>query len=138
MPLVGPRGQIGTGRGTATPGGHSRHRHQRGAVGRARYHTDRWRRRALRPRCRWWGHGVRSEQVEELLRLGGTAVIATNEEPLAERATILTGGEGVRYALDAVGGATGSDRNRSRNCYAWGAQPSSPPTRSRWQSALPY
>lgn len=51
----------------------------------------------------------RREQVEELLRLGGTAVIATNEEPLAERATILTGGEGVRYALDAVGGATGSE-----------------------------
>jgi NADPH:quinone reductase-like Zn-dependent oxidoreductase len=51
----------------------------------------------------------RREQAEELLRAGGDAAIATNEEPLAERALALTGGEGVRYALDAVGGATGSE-----------------------------
>jgi NADPH:quinone reductase len=51
----------------------------------------------------------RPEQAEELLRLGGTAVIATNDEPLAERVASLTGSEGVRYALDAVGGATGSE-----------------------------
>jgi NADPH:quinone reductase len=51
----------------------------------------------------------RREQAEELLRLGGTAAVATNEEPLAERVAELTGGEGVRYALDAVGGTTGSE-----------------------------
>jgi NADPH2:quinone reductase len=51
----------------------------------------------------------RREQVEELLALGATAVVATNEEPLGERVRALTGGEGVRYALDAVGGATGSE-----------------------------
>ncbi|HTU93329.1 MAG TPA: zinc-dependent alcohol dehydrogenase family protein [Gemmataceae bacterium] len=51
----------------------------------------------------------RREQAEELLRLGGTAAIATNDESLAERVAALTGNEGVRYALDAVGGATGSE-----------------------------
>jgi NADPH:quinone reductase-like Zn-dependent oxidoreductase len=51
----------------------------------------------------------RREQAEELLRLGGTAAIATNDESLTERVAELTGGDGVRYALDAVGGATGSE-----------------------------
>jgi len=51
----------------------------------------------------------RREQAEELLRLGGTAAVATNDERLAERVAALTGSEGVRYALDAVGGATGSE-----------------------------
>jgi NADPH:quinone reductase-like Zn-dependent oxidoreductase len=51
----------------------------------------------------------RREQSEELLRLGGTAVVATNAEPLAERVAALTGSDGVRFALDAVGGATGSE-----------------------------
>jgi NADPH:quinone reductase-like Zn-dependent oxidoreductase len=50
----------------------------------------------------------RSEQAEEIRRAGGTAVVATDSEPLAERVSAITGGEGVRYALDAVGGATGS------------------------------
>jgi NADPH:quinone reductase-like Zn-dependent oxidoreductase len=51
----------------------------------------------------------RREQAEELQRLGGTAVVATNDESLTERVQALTGGEGVFYALDAVGGATGSE-----------------------------
>jgi NADPH:quinone reductase-like Zn-dependent oxidoreductase len=51
----------------------------------------------------------RREQGEELLRLGGDAVVATNEEALVERVQALTGGEGVPYAIDAVGGATGSE-----------------------------
>ncbi|MHB1422702.1 MAG: zinc-dependent alcohol dehydrogenase family protein [Gemmataceae bacterium] len=51
----------------------------------------------------------RREQAEELLRLGGTAAVATNEETLAERVAALIEGEGVRYALDAVGGAIGSE-----------------------------
>jgi NADPH:quinone reductase-like Zn-dependent oxidoreductase len=51
----------------------------------------------------------RREQAEELLRLGGTAAIAANDESLSERVQALTGGAGVDYALDAVGGATGSD-----------------------------
>jgi NADPH:quinone reductase-like Zn-dependent oxidoreductase len=51
----------------------------------------------------------RPEQAEELLRLGGTAAIATNDEPLTERVAEVTGGNGVPYAIDAVGGATGSE-----------------------------
>ena len=51
----------------------------------------------------------RREQAEELLRLGGTAVVATNDESLTERVQALTGGEGMHYALDAVGGGTGSE-----------------------------
>jgi NADPH:quinone reductase-like Zn-dependent oxidoreductase len=51
----------------------------------------------------------RREQAEELVRDGGNAAVATNEEPLAERVRELTGGEGVPYALDAVGGQTGSE-----------------------------
>jgi NADPH:quinone reductase-like Zn-dependent oxidoreductase len=51
----------------------------------------------------------RREQAEELLRAGGTAAVATNDGPLAERVREITGGEGVRFALDAVGGRTGAD-----------------------------
>jgi NADPH:quinone reductase-like Zn-dependent oxidoreductase len=50
----------------------------------------------------------RPEQVDELRRAGGTATIATDAEPLAERVQQITGGEGVPCAIDAVGGATGS------------------------------
>jgi NADPH:quinone reductase-like Zn-dependent oxidoreductase len=54
----------------------------------------------------------RREQAEELLRLGGTAAVATNEESMIERVLALTGGEGVGYAIDAVGGTTGTDALR--------------------------
>lgn len=50
----------------------------------------------------------RREQVEELLAAGGTAVVATDHESLAERVHTLTEGQGVPYAIDAVGGATGT------------------------------
>jgi NADPH:quinone reductase-like Zn-dependent oxidoreductase len=50
----------------------------------------------------------RAAQAEELRRAGATAVVATDSEPLAERVSAITAGEGVPYALDAVGGATGS------------------------------
>jgi NADPH:quinone reductase-like Zn-dependent oxidoreductase len=55
----------------------------------------------------------RREQAEELRRLGGTAAIATNEESLAESVAALTQNEGVRFAIDAIGGATGSEVVRS-------------------------
>lgn len=51
----------------------------------------------------------RREQAEELLKLGGTAAISTNEESLVDRVHELTGGKGVSYAIDAVGGATGAE-----------------------------
>jgi NADPH2:quinone reductase len=50
----------------------------------------------------------RKEQAEELLRAGGTVAIATDVEDLTQRVSEITAGEGVRYAIDAVGGATGS------------------------------
>lgn len=49
----------------------------------------------------------RRDQAEELRRAGAEVVVATDEEPLVERVRGLTGGFGVRYALDAVGGGTG-------------------------------
>jgi NADPH:quinone reductase-like Zn-dependent oxidoreductase len=49
----------------------------------------------------------RREQAEELLGAGADAVIASNEEPIEPCVRELTAGEGVRHAIDAVGGATG-------------------------------
>jgi NADPH:quinone reductase len=51
----------------------------------------------------------RREQAEELRRLGADAVVATDEESLTESVARLTEGQGVRYALDAVGGPVGSE-----------------------------
>lgn len=50
----------------------------------------------------------RREQAEELLKLGADAVICTSEESVPERVQTLTSGAGVSFALDAVGGETGS------------------------------
>jgi NADPH:quinone reductase-like Zn-dependent oxidoreductase len=49
----------------------------------------------------------RRAQAEELRRAGADAVIATDEEEIEPRVRALTGGAGVPFALDAVGGATG-------------------------------
>jgi NADPH:quinone reductase-like Zn-dependent oxidoreductase len=51
----------------------------------------------------------RREQGEELLRLGGDAVICSSDESVPERTMALTNGAGVPYAIDAVGGKTASD-----------------------------
>ena len=50
----------------------------------------------------------RPEQARELLELGGDAAISTREESIEERVQALTEGKGVPYAIDAVGGGTGS------------------------------
>src|SRR6516164_4411169 len=55
----------------------------------------------------------RHEQAEELLRAGGDAAIATESESIEDRVRALRGGEGVSFALDAVGGKTGSAVARS-------------------------
>ena len=55
----------------------------------------------------------RREQVGELQQEGADAVICTADEPIEERVQALTQGEGVPYAVDAVGGATGSALIRS-------------------------
>jgi NADPH:quinone reductase-like Zn-dependent oxidoreductase len=48
----------------------------------------------------------RREQADELLQLGGDAAVATNDESLEKRVHELTNGQGVPYAIDAVGGTT--------------------------------
>jgi NADPH:quinone reductase-like Zn-dependent oxidoreductase len=55
----------------------------------------------------------RREQRDELLRAGADAVICSSDEPIPERVYGLTGGAGAAFAIDAVGGATGSDVARS-------------------------
>jgi NADPH:quinone reductase len=55
----------------------------------------------------------RREQAEELLQAGGDATIVTESESIESRVHALTDGEGVPFALDAVGGTTGSAVARS-------------------------
>src|SRR5262249_33774113 len=47
--------------------------------------------------------------VEDLRRAGANEVICTTDESIGERVQAITGGAGVPFALDAVGGATGSE-----------------------------
>ncbi len=49
----------------------------------------------------------RREQAEELRQLGGDAAIATADDNVEERVQEVTRGAGVRFAVDAVGSATG-------------------------------
>jgi NADPH:quinone reductase len=51
----------------------------------------------------------RREQAEELKALGADEVVCTDEEDLPERVREITGREGLRKAIDAVGGETGAD-----------------------------
>ena len=55
----------------------------------------------------------RREQGEELLRQGADAVVCTADESLAERVREVTQGAGAPFALEAVGGETGSEVVRS-------------------------
>ncbi len=55
----------------------------------------------------------RAESAGELLRLGADAVINTAEQSIEDQVREITKGEGVGYALDAVGGETGSAVVRS-------------------------
>jgi NADPH2:quinone reductase len=50
----------------------------------------------------------RREQEEELKALGADEVICTDDEDIAERVREITGKEGLRKAIDAVGGETGA------------------------------
>lgn len=50
----------------------------------------------------------RPEAVAELKALGADAVLCTAEGSVEERVRAVVGGDGVRYALDPVGGETGS------------------------------
>lgn len=60
----------------------------------------------------------RPEQVEELLALGADAVFCTDDDDLVGRVKGLAGSDGVKGALDAVGGSTGA---LALNCLRPGA-----------------
>jgi len=55
----------------------------------------------------------RREAVAELKGLGGDAVICSEDEPIDEQVRRIVGGEGVKYAIDPVGGDTGTGVFRS-------------------------
>ena len=55
----------------------------------------------------------RKEAIDELMKLGGDAVISSSEGPIEEQVYKITGGQGVRYALDPVGGETATGVFRS-------------------------
>ena len=50
----------------------------------------------------------RAEQADELRQLGGDAVIVSTKDDISSRVRDLTNGAGVPFALDAVGGDTGT------------------------------
>jgi NADPH:quinone reductase-like Zn-dependent oxidoreductase len=55
----------------------------------------------------------RREAVDELRALGGDAVISSADGPIDEQVRQIVGGEGVKYAIDPVGGETGTAVFRS-------------------------
>src|ERR1044072_3527606 len=55
----------------------------------------------------------RREQVEELKALGADACMCTDEEDIRDRVREITGNEGLKKAIDAVGGETGADVGRA-------------------------
>ena len=55
----------------------------------------------------------RREATAELKALGGDAAISTEDGPVDEQVKALTGGQGVKYAIDPVGGETGTQVFRS-------------------------
>lgn len=50
----------------------------------------------------------RADTAAEIAKLGPDVIIDTSKEDLEERLADITGGKGVSYAIDAVGGETGS------------------------------
>ena len=55
----------------------------------------------------------RREAVMELKKLGGDAVISSADGPIDEQVRRITGEQGVRYAIDPVGGQTATEVFRS-------------------------
>ena len=51
--------------------------------------------------------------LDELKKLGGDAVISSADGPIDEQVLRITGGKGVRYAIDPVGGQTATEVFRS-------------------------
>jgi NADPH2:quinone reductase len=55
----------------------------------------------------------RRSAVDDILALGGTAVICTEDEDLRERVAEIVGSEGVSKAIDSVSGQVGADVSRA-------------------------
>src|SRR6201991_544610 len=55
----------------------------------------------------------RRSAVDDILALGGTAVICTEDEDLRERVAEITGHDGVSKAIDCVSGQVGADVSRA-------------------------
>jgi NADPH2:quinone reductase len=55
----------------------------------------------------------RRSAVEDILALGGTAVICTEDEDLRERVADIAGNDGVSKAIDCVSGQVGADVSRA-------------------------
>jgi NADPH:quinone reductase-like Zn-dependent oxidoreductase len=55
----------------------------------------------------------RHEAIDELKELGGDAVISSADGPIEDQVLAITGGAGARYAVDPVGGETGTGVFRS-------------------------
>ncbi|MDH6247472.1 NADPH:quinone reductase-like Zn-dependent oxidoreductase [Mycobacterium sp. OTB74] len=55
----------------------------------------------------------RRSAVDDILALGGTAVICTEDEDLRERVAEIVGSEGVSKAMDSVSGQVGADVSRA-------------------------
>lgn len=55
----------------------------------------------------------RKEAIDELKAFGGDAVISSSDGPIEEQVKAITGGRGVAYALDPVGGETATGVFRS-------------------------
>jgi NADPH:quinone reductase-like Zn-dependent oxidoreductase len=55
----------------------------------------------------------RHEAIDELKKLGGDAVISSSDGPIDEQVRQITGGAGAKYAVDPVGGETGTAVFRS-------------------------
>jgi NADPH:quinone reductase-like Zn-dependent oxidoreductase len=51
----------------------------------------------------------RREAIDELRALGGDAVIASSDGPIDEQVCRIAGADGVQYAIDCVGGDTGTE-----------------------------
>ena len=55
----------------------------------------------------------RREAKDEIQKLGGDAVISSSDGAIDQQVGQITGGKGVRYAIDPVGGQTGTEVFRS-------------------------
>jgi NADPH:quinone reductase len=55
----------------------------------------------------------RHEAIDELKKLGGDAVISSSDGPIEQQVSQITGGKDVRFAIDPVGGQTGTEVFRS-------------------------